>query len=76
MTPVKFDSKRMSDFRVYAKVRKSGRYNMLDPRAQKATGLSREDFMYVLENFESLQAQHRGKTHDLAYTGTGHSVPR
>lgn len=53
MTPT-FTPKQARDFRAYVRVQKSGRYNMLDPQARKATGLSQEEFVFVLNNYGEL----------------------
>lgn len=39
----------------YEKVRASGRFNMFDPRAISATGLVKEDFLFVMQNFDELE---------------------
>ena len=39
----------------YEKVRASGRYNMFDARARAATGLERDDFLFVIEHFDELE---------------------
>ena len=46
----------LKDFRTYVNVQKRGRYNMLDPRARAATGLERDRYMFVIENYDWLQS--------------------
>jgi hypothetical protein len=41
-------------FQAYEKVRVRGRWNMYDPRAQRATGLTDKEYMAVLSNYEAL----------------------
>lgn len=38
----------------YEKVRRSGLYNMFDPNARALTGLSKEDYVWVMENYNEL----------------------
>lgn len=51
-----FDAGRIADFRNYEAVRASGAYNMFDPRARDASGLTREEFLFVMDNFSALKA--------------------
>lgn len=46
---------RLDDWMKYEKVRASGKFNMFDPRARQATGLSRERYSYVLWQYETLK---------------------
>lgn len=52
---LKFTSQQLADWRAYEKVRKGGRFNMFDPRARAATGLSSERYSFVLKNFSELK---------------------
>jgi len=54
-----FTPEQMKHFEAYEDVRARGHFNMFDPRARMITGLSREDFLFVMDNFEALQHQHR-----------------
>ena len=47
---------RVANWRRYEKVRQGGRWNMFDPRAQRATGLSRDDYLDCLKNYTELRA--------------------
>ena len=38
----------------YEKVRKSGLYNMFDKRAIALTGLSKDDYFWVIKNYNKL----------------------
>ena len=38
----------------YERVRRSGLYNMFDPNARALTGLSKEDYVWVMENYSEL----------------------
>lgn len=44
------------DFRSYEKVRKCGRWNMFDPAARRATGLERDTYIGIIQNYEELCA--------------------
>lgn len=44
----------LSNWERYEKVRKGGRFNMFDPRARASTGLSDEDYLFVMENYGAL----------------------
>ena len=52
-----FPASRISDWRAYERVRKSGKYNMFDPRARRATRLGGERYTFVMNNFAALKAQ-------------------
>lgn len=56
-----FTSDDLQDWRAYERVRKGGRYNMFDPRARRATGLSDERYSFVLRNFSKLKAAAEAK---------------
>ena len=49
-----FTAKQISDWHRYEKVRQSGRWNMFDPRARRATGMSQERYTFVMRNFVAL----------------------
>lgn len=42
------------EFQSYENVRSRGRFNMFDPRARQATGLSKEKYLYIIENYSDL----------------------
>lgn len=50
-----FTAQQLADFHAYERVRRSNKFNMMDPRAQEATGLSRDGFRFVLSNFSQLK---------------------
>ena len=49
-----FTEKDIKNLKAYEKVRQSGRFNMVDPRAAQASGLSSEDYSFVMKNFKAL----------------------
>lgn len=57
-----FTAKQISDWRAYERVRKDGRWNMYDPNARNATGLSAERYRFVMQNFAGLKAQAEPQT--------------
>lgn len=52
----KFTTQQRDNFRAYERVRKGSRWNMYDPRAVRATGLDREEYVFVMNNFAALKA--------------------
>ena len=52
---MKHTKEQIANWRRYEEVRQEGRFNMLDPRAQRLTGLSKEDYWYCLEQYVSLK---------------------
>lgn len=57
MNKIKFTSKQIRNWNQYERIRKGGHYNMLDPRARRATFLSEEDYGFVMDNFSELKEQ-------------------
>ena len=53
----KFTSKQISDWRAYEKVRVGGRYNMFDPRAISLSGLTKDDYIFAMENYIELMQE-------------------
>lgn len=51
---LRFTEQEIKNFRIYEKIRSKGRYNMLDPRARMAAGLSREEFFFCITNYDLL----------------------
>jgi len=52
----KFGKKEINNFQTYEIVRKSGTYNMFSPQARLATGLTKEDYLFVMENYSELKS--------------------
>ena len=46
-------------FLAYEMVRKSGKWNMYDPRAKYATRLSNEEYMFVMKNYSELAKKYK-----------------
>jgi len=51
-----FSANQLSQWKAYEKVRRSGQFNMFDPRAKRATGLSADAYSFVMENYSELKA--------------------
>lgn len=50
-----FTREQLADFDTYERVRSSGQFNMLTRQAQQATGLERDQYVYVQTHYEALQ---------------------
>lgn len=57
MNITKYTDRDIIDWRVYERVRERGTYNMFDPRARELTGLSKDRYIYILENYCGIQDQ-------------------
>jgi hypothetical protein len=42
------------DFQAYVDVQEEGLFNMLAPQARELTGLSKEKYMYIINNYGKL----------------------
>jgi hypothetical protein len=47
------------DFRAFAEVRKSGLYNMFDPRAREMTHLSKEQWVEIMKQYTALENKYK-----------------
>lgn len=54
---MQFTKEQLEHFRKYERVRSSGRYNMGDFRAVIATGLTQEQYFYVMGAYDQLREQ-------------------
>ena len=52
---VKFTQEQLNNFKAYRKVQMRGKYNMFDPRAIGATGLTRDEYGFVMDNYGELE---------------------
>lgn len=50
-----FTQAQIATWVAYEAVRERGRYNMYDPRALQATGLTRDEYVFVMDNFDALK---------------------
>jgi hypothetical protein len=53
----KHTQQQIADWELYEEVRQKGRFNMFSPNARALTGLSKEDYLYCIENYTSLKEQ-------------------
>jgi len=61
-------------FRFYEQVRESGHYNMFDSRARLATGLTKEEYLFVMENYSELKdASEAAAANEMLLKQTDHS---
>ena len=52
-----FTQAQLMQYAEYEYVRASADFNMFDPRAMRATGLNREDYLFVMKNYSELKKQ-------------------
>jgi len=52
---VKFTAKQIGNYKKYERVRISGRWNMYDPKARAATGMNKDEYTFVMKNFQALR---------------------
>ena len=48
------DRRLKSNFEKYELIRQLGYFNMLDPKAIELTGLTTEEYMYIIKNYKKL----------------------
>jgi len=53
----RYSDRDIVDWHTYERVRLTGYYNMFDPRAREMTGLTRERYIFILENYSGIQDQ-------------------
>jgi hypothetical protein len=61
-------------FKSYERVRKEGHYNMFDSRARLASGLTKEEYLFVMENYSELKdASEAAAANEMLLKQTDHS---
>jgi hypothetical protein len=55
-TKTGFTFTELANFRAYEEVRSEGAWNMFMPQARQATGLTREEYSFVMKNYSELKA--------------------
>ncbi|MFA7278950.1 MAG: hypothetical protein WC100_02540 [Sterolibacterium sp.] len=50
-----FTFAQLNNWRAYEKVRLGGRWNMFDPSARRATGLTPEEYSFTIANYSALR---------------------
>ena len=58
---MEFTNQQLQNFKKYVRVQMSGRYNMFDPRARAATGMSEDEYSFVMENYDKLKEASKKK---------------
>jgi hypothetical protein len=53
-----FTYEQIRNWRAYERVRVRDQYNMFDPRARRATGLSPEAYSFTLQHYSELRDAH------------------
>ena len=52
---MQFTKDQLTDWKAFECVRSGGRYNMFDPRARQATGMSGERYSFTMTNYSTLK---------------------
>jgi hypothetical protein len=55
MMKEQFTQKQINNWHEYEFVRQEGSYNMFDPRARRATGLSGEEYSFCMKHYSELR---------------------
>ena len=58
---MEFTNQQLQNFKKYVRVQMGGRYNMFDPRARAATGLDKDEYVFVMENYDKLKEASKKK---------------
>jgi len=53
----KYSREVINDWKRYERVRLGGAYNMFDPRAREATGLTQERYVFLLKHYADIAEQ-------------------
>lgn len=56
-----FTNDELAQYDAFEEVRLQGDYNMASGEARRATGLSRDEYTFVIKNFSELQKQFNAK---------------
>lgn len=56
-TQAKFNDVQIENWRAFEDVRSSGAFNMYDPAAIECSGLEKEDYQFVMRNYDALKEQ-------------------
>ena len=69
-----FTKKQINQFKSYERVRKGGHYNMFSSQARTATGLTKEEYLFVMENYSELkEASNACAADEMLLKQTDHS---
>lgn len=53
---MQFTPQQLNNWRAFESVRESGAFNMLDPRAQLVSMIPKDEYRFVLSNYDALKA--------------------
>ena len=53
----KENEKIIKNFKIYENIRSSGLYNMMTKEAMDASGLSNEEYLYCMNNYDTLYGE-------------------
>lgn len=56
-----FTDEQLDHWHEYELIRKTGRWNMFDPNAIAASGLTREEYRFVMKHYSELQRAYLAK---------------
>jgi len=52
---MEFTNQQLQNFKKYFGVQMGGRYNMFDPRARAATGMTEDEYVFCMEHYGELE---------------------
>ena len=58
---MEFTNQQLQNFKKYVRVQMGGRYSMFDPRARAATGMDKDEYIFVMENYSALKEASKKK---------------
>jgi hypothetical protein len=50
-----YTNKQINNYKSYEIIRRSGAYNMFSPQARLSTGLTKEEYLFVMDNYSELK---------------------
>lgn len=59
-----FTKQQLLNFRAYEDVRLDGKFNMFDPRARKASGLQKSEYIFVMAHYADLKKAYEAAEDD------------
>lgn len=66
--PTSFTQEQIANWWIYEEIRLTRNYNMLDRRAREDTDLSREDWVFCMDNYTELRTAAEAQGQDLEAT--------
>lgn len=61
-----FSQKQIDNWKAYEQIRLSGLFNMFDPRAQRVSEMSKDEWLFCISNYASLrQVATQGEPHEV-----------